>query len=89
VETRRGSKLRVGVVTGDDLLGRLDDLIGHGHPLANMETGEPLSSVRERVLSAKAQGAEIKYIEIPGGDHLSAPSRTFTDVFDWFDAHKR
>ena len=51
---RRGSKLRIGVVTGDDLLGRLDDLIAHGHPLANMETGEPLSNVRERVLSANA-----------------------------------
>ncbi len=51
---RRGSKLRIGVVTGDDLLGRIDELIAHGHPLANMETGEPLSSVRDRVLSANA-----------------------------------
>src|SRR3954451_8065181 len=36
-------KLRIGVVTGDDLLGRLDELIAQGHPLANMDTGEPLS----------------------------------------------
>jgi hypothetical protein len=47
-------KLRIGVVTGDDLLGRLDELISHGHSLANMETGEPLNSVRDRVLSANA-----------------------------------
>ncbi len=47
-------KLRIGVVTGDDLLGRLDELMAAGHPLANMETGEPLSTVRDRVLSANA-----------------------------------
>ncbi|HMI55382.1 MAG TPA: acyclic terpene utilization AtuA family protein, partial [Gemmatimonadaceae bacterium] len=46
--------LRIGVVTGDDILARLDDLIARGHPLANMETGEPLSTVREQVLSANA-----------------------------------
>ncbi|MFN2635956.1 MAG: acyclic terpene utilization AtuA family protein [Gemmatimonadaceae bacterium] len=49
-----GRDLRVGVVTGDDLLGRLDDLIRSGQTLSNMDTGEPLSSVRERVLSANA-----------------------------------
>ncbi len=54
--TSRGvrDKLRIAVVTGDDLLGRLDELIDSGHPLANMETGEPLSAIRDRVLSANA-----------------------------------
>ncbi|HKR09815.1 MAG TPA: acyclic terpene utilization AtuA family protein [Gemmatimonadaceae bacterium] len=47
-------KLRIGVVTGDDLLSRLDDLIAQGHPLANMDTGEQLATVRDRVLSANA-----------------------------------
>jgi Acyclic terpene utilisation family protein AtuA len=47
-------RLRIGVVTGDDLLPRLDALIADGHALANMETGEPLSTVRDRVLSANA-----------------------------------
>lgn len=47
-------KLRMAVVTGDDLLGRLDELIEGGHPLSNMETGEPLSSIRADVLSANA-----------------------------------
>ena len=46
--------LRIGVVTGDDLLSRLDELLGKGHRLDNMETGEPLSTVRENVLSANA-----------------------------------
>jgi len=49
-----GGKLRIGVVTGDDLLGRLDELLETGHQLANMDTGEALSAVRDRVLSANA-----------------------------------
>src|SRR5690242_12059820 len=47
-------KVRVGVVTGDDLLPRLDQLLAGGHSLLNMETGEPLSAIRDRVLSANA-----------------------------------
>jgi hypothetical protein len=47
-------RARVGVVTGDDLLDRLDELLARGHALANLDTGEPLESVRDRVLSANA-----------------------------------
>ncbi len=47
-------KLALGVVTGDDLLPRLDELLASGHGLENMDTGEPLSMVRDRVLSANA-----------------------------------
>ena len=48
------AKVRIGVVTGDNLLPRLDELIGSGHPLKNMDTGEPLSTIRDHVLSANA-----------------------------------
>lgn len=51
---KQGKSLRVGVVTGDDLLPRLDELLASGHALENMETGEPLSTIRDRVLSANA-----------------------------------
>ena len=47
-------RLKIGVVTGDDLLGRIDELLEQGHPLANMDTGEALSTIRDRVLSANA-----------------------------------
>ena len=47
-------RARVGVVTGDDLLGRLDELIGRGVELRNMETDEPLTAVLDRVQSANA-----------------------------------
>src|SRR5687768_11153375 len=49
-----GAGVRIGVVTGDDLLPRIDELVDAGHALANMDTAEPLERVRERVLSANA-----------------------------------
>ncbi len=44
--------LKIAVVRGDDILGRLDEMLGAGMPMAHMETGEPLAVVRDRVLSA-------------------------------------
>jgi Acyclic terpene utilisation family protein AtuA len=45
-------KVKVGVVSGDDIMDRLGELIARGIELKNMETGEPLSSIRDRVQSA-------------------------------------
>ncbi len=47
-------RLKIGVVTGDNVLDRLDDLLARGVELRNMDTGEPLSAVRSRVRSANA-----------------------------------
>jgi hypothetical protein len=48
------SGVRVGVVEGDDLLPRLPELVGAGHELRNMETGEPIAPIVERMTSANA-----------------------------------
>jgi hypothetical protein len=56
-------KVKIGVVTGDDLLPRLDELLAAGHALSNMETGEPLSLVRDRVLSANAYIGSTPIVE--------------------------
>jgi hypothetical protein len=53
-EAGQGGKARVGVITGDDILDRLDDLLERGIDLKNMETGESLSTIRDRVQSANA-----------------------------------
>ncbi len=45
-------RVKIGVVTGDDLMNRLDDLIAQGVTLNNMETGESLASIRHKVQSA-------------------------------------
>lgn len=58
-----GARPSIGVVTGDDLLPSLDSLIASGHPLAHMETGEPLETVRDRVLSANAYIGSTPIVE--------------------------
>jgi hypothetical protein len=47
-------RLKIGIVTGDDILSRLDELLGKGIALADMDSGRPLSDIRPRVLSANA-----------------------------------
>ncbi len=56
-------KVRIGIVTGDDILDRLDALLADGHPLNNMDTGEPLSTVRDRVLAANAYIGSTPIVE--------------------------
>jgi hypothetical protein len=56
-------KLRVGVVTGDNLLPRIDELLAGGHELKNMDTGEPLSLVRDRVIAANAYIGSVPIVE--------------------------
>lgn len=45
-------KVKIGMVTGDDILPRLDEFLENGVEITNMDTGEPLSTVRDRVQSA-------------------------------------
>jgi hypothetical protein len=64
VIARNGSKnVALGVVTGDDLLPRLDELLAAGHELRNMDTGAPLSTVRGRVLAANAYLGSVPIVE--------------------------
>ena len=47
-----GGKVKIGVVTGDDILPRLDEFLAAGVEINNMETGEPLSAIRDQVQAA-------------------------------------
>jgi predicted esterase len=44
---------------------------------------------RKMVKAGKELGIEIKYVEVPGGNHSDIAVPGFKDIFDWFDAHKR
>lgn len=104
VETARSSglagKVKVGVITGDDILDRLDDLLARGHRLANLDTGEPLEAVRDQVQSANAYlGARPVVETLNRGAHIVVSGRV-TDTglalapmihhFGWaFDAWDR
>src|SRR6185369_13336312 len=45
-------KVKIGIVTGDDIMDRLDEFMASGIELRNMDTGEALSTVRDRIQSA-------------------------------------
>ena len=54
-EVRRlAPSLKVAVVLGDDLYDKLDELLAKGHEMKSLDTGEPLSTIRDRILSANA-----------------------------------
>src|SRR3989440_1558821 len=47
-------KVKIGIVTGDDILDRIDELLARGIELRNMDTDDPLNTVRDRIQSANA-----------------------------------
>lgn len=46
--------LRVAVVTGDDVYARIDEFLGKGYEMRDLDTGEPLQKIRQQILSANA-----------------------------------
>ena len=50
---KAGLTRRIAVVSGDDLMPRLDALLA-AHPFTNLDTGEKLATIRPRVVSANA-----------------------------------
>ena len=47
-------RLKIAVVSGDDILPRLDELLRSGHELRDMDSDRPLSDIRPGVVSANA-----------------------------------
>lgn len=45
-------KVKIGIVAGDDIMDRLDELISSGEELRSMDTNDPLSTVRPDIQSA-------------------------------------
>jgi len=52
-------KVKIGVITGDDILDRLDTFLAQGVEINSMDDGTPLSAIRDKVQSANVYlGAE-------------------------------
>jgi len=51
---QQGVTPALGVVSGDDLLPRLDELLAAGVPIANLDDGRPLRDIRDRIVAANA-----------------------------------
>ncbi len=50
---RLAPNLKVAVVLGDDVLPRLDELLAR-YPMCDLDTGQPLTTIRDRILAANA-----------------------------------
>jgi hypothetical protein len=46
--------LKVAIVHGDDVFHRIDEFLGKGYEMRDMDNGRPLSTIRRRILSANA-----------------------------------
>jgi hypothetical protein len=46
--------LKVAVVLGDDVYARLDEFAAKSYEMRDMDTGEPIATIRDRILSANA-----------------------------------
>jgi hypothetical protein len=69
--------LKVGVVTGDDILSDIDSLIEAGHELKHMETGAPMKGVRDKLLSANVYTGAWPIVEaLKQGANIIVTGRT-------------
>ena len=86
-------KLKIAVVLGDDIHDRLDELVDAGAELNNMETGESIKSVKNKILSANVYFGAIPIVEAlrEGADIVITGRTTDTGLtlapmiyeFDW------
>jgi hypothetical protein len=68
--------VRIGVITGDDILADLPALMQSGEAFTNLDTGEPLSTVLDRVESANVYIGAFPIAEaLAGGAHIVIAGR--------------
>jgi hypothetical protein len=87
------SGLKVGIVLGDDIKDNLGELIASGNELKNMETGEPIITVKDKILSANVYFGAMPIVEAlrKGADIVITGRTTDTGLtlapmiyeFDW------
>lgn len=94
------SDLKVAVIDGDDILDRIDELVEDGHELNNMDTGEPITTVKDQLLSANVYFGSRPVVEAlnQGADIIISGRVTDTGLtlapmiyeFDWkFDDYDK
>ncbi|HVW08468.1 MAG TPA: acyclic terpene utilization AtuA family protein [Bryobacteraceae bacterium] len=67
VAQKQGLEVPIATVSGDDITNRIDELIDRGVEFRNMDTGEPLSIIRDRVRSASVYFGAFPIAEALGG----------------------
>jgi hypothetical protein len=71
-----GDKIKVAAIHGDDIAGRIDELVGKGHALKNMESGENISTISDKIQSANVYlGAEPMVKALKNGANIIIAGR--------------
>lgn len=55
--------LKIGIVLGDDIKSRLDELLASGEELKNMETGDSIITLKDKILSANVYFGAFPIVE--------------------------
>jgi len=69
--------LKVAVVLGDDVYGRIDEFLAKGYELRDMDTGAPIAAIRDRIVSANAYIGAFPLVEaLATGAHVVVAGRS-------------
>lgn len=63
----------------------IPEIVVHG----DADNVVPVAGSRAMVAEMKKLGVEVKYIEVPGGDHINVAGPNVPAIFDFFDAHRK
>lgn len=67
------------------VISRIPQIVIHG----DSDSTVPVERSKVMVEAAHRAGTEIRFVEIPGGSHISVAAPSFHLIFDWFDAHTK
>jgi len=68
--------IKVAIVLGDDVLSRIDEFLAKGYEMRNLDTCAPLSTIRDRILSANAYTGAFPLAEaLATGAHVILAGR--------------
>lgn len=63
----------------------IPQIVVHG----DNDTTVPVTGSQRMVEALRAKEATVEYIEVPGGGHSDIAPANMSNIFDFFDAHKR
>jgi len=72
-----------GVASNARIMSGIPQFVVHGDADATVAVG----GSRLMVAALRAVGADVQYVEVPGGDHTNVVEPNFSAMFDFFDRH--
>jgi poly(3-hydroxybutyrate) depolymerase len=74
-----------GVASNARVIGGIPQFVVHGDADPTVAVG----GSRVMVAALKGVGADVQYVEVPGGDHVNVVEPNFSAMFDFFDSHTK